>query len=415
MAVTPTITADQRCKDKVILFSDSTEAYDSSLNTTGYGSPNETRGNITATSIEIKAPDGNYYKRVGYDSDLDLWNNHYLPSVKDKVLSIKAHEFVSYNREAKPVVITGYNAETATIYFEAGTIGNVRFEIKGGSLTAAGSVTSTTDNTAIFNIMEGVTSMAQLKTLLLTHSAIDNVIVTGSNYTLGDSIIEATDGSDYVSGSDGVVLDWLTSTTYSIGKYVYYNGILYKCLEAHTSGTFSTDLTANKWVKIASGTSISQLGSFTTGCYKLRYRLYKGSYDTGVSLTEAKVYCVHSADAGEYATYDSKKYYQGDIIRANSVASWTKSETSVRLSELVGEVEVYFMYWCNLSDNIKSIILKANDEQWDKSCDFVEALSMMETELSSVFVALEEDNTHCACDGILDVEKLVLNFINRCC
>ena len=414
MAVTPTINATQRCKDKVILLSDTTEIYDATINTTGYGSPNEARADITATTIEIKAPDGNCYRRVNYDSDLELYNTHYFPTTKGKEVAIKAHEFVSYNREAEPVVITGDNAETATIYSEPGTIGNVRLEIKGGSITAVGSVTSTTDNTAVFTIMEGVTTMAQLKTLLLTHDAIANVIVTGSNYTLGDSIIEATDGSDYVSGSTGVVLNWLTSTTYSIGKYVYYNGILYKCLEAHTSGTFSTDLTANKWVKIAAGTSISQLGSFTTGCYKIRYRLYKGSYNTGVSLTEAKVYCVHSADPGEYATYNSINYNMGDFFRANSTTAWT-SAASVRLAELAGEVTVYFMYWCNLSDNIKSIILKANDEQCDKSCDFVEALSMMETELSSVFVALEEDNTHCACDGILDVEKLVLNFINRCC
>jgi hypothetical protein len=75
MAVTPTISATQRCKDKSIIFKDTTEIYDAILNTTGYGSPNETRADITATSIEIKGPDGNYYKRVGYDSDLTLWNN----------------------------------------------------------------------------------------------------------------------------------------------------------------------------------------------------------------------------------------------------------------------------------------------------------------------------------------------------
>ncbi len=415
MAVTPTISATQRCKDKSIIFKDTTEIYDAILNTTGYGSPNETRADITATSIEIKGPDGNYYKRVGYDSDLTLWNNHYLPSVEDKEVVIKAHELVSYNREAKPVTITGYNSETAIIYFEAGTVGNVRLEIKGGSTTAAGSVSSTTDNTAIFTIMEGVTTMAQLKTLLLTHDAIDNVVITGSTYTLGDSIIEATDGSDYVSGSSGAILNWVTSTSYTIGKYVYYNGILYKCLVAHTSSNFSTDLENNKWVKVDGSTSISQLGTYTTGCYKLRYRIYKGSYDTGVSLTEAKVYCVHSADPDEYAIYDSINYFQGDFFRANSTSAWTKNGASVRLSELVGEVEVYFMYWCNVSENIKSIILKAEDEQCSKSCDFVESLSLMETELSSVFVALEEDNKDCACDGILEVEKLVLNFINRCC
>ena len=88
MAVTPTIDAAQRCKDKAILFKDTTDIYDSVLNITGYGSPNETRANITATSIEMKAPDGNYYKRVGNDTDLSLWNNHYFPTTKDKEVAI---------------------------------------------------------------------------------------------------------------------------------------------------------------------------------------------------------------------------------------------------------------------------------------------------------------------------------------
>lgn len=40
---------------------------------------------------------------------------------------------------------------------------------------------------------------------------------------------------------------WLTSTSYVIGELVVESGTNYYCIEAHTSGTFATDLAANKW------------------------------------------------------------------------------------------------------------------------------------------------------------------------
>ena len=41
---------------------------------------------------------------------------------------------------------------------------------------------------------------------------------------------------------------WITSTAYVKGDYVEESSTIYYCLEAHTSGTFATDLAANKWV-----------------------------------------------------------------------------------------------------------------------------------------------------------------------
>jgi len=49
---------------------------------------------------------------------------------------------------------------------------------------------------------------------------------------------------------------WLTATAYSAAApsadLVTYDGELYVCLVSHTSGTFSTDLAASKWLKIVS-------------------------------------------------------------------------------------------------------------------------------------------------------------------
>lgn len=41
--------------------------------------------------------------------------------------------------------------------------------------------------------------------------------------------------------------DWLTATAYSVNDAVWQDRILYRCLIAHTSGTFATDLAAVKW------------------------------------------------------------------------------------------------------------------------------------------------------------------------
>lgn len=43
-------------------------------------------------------------------------------------------------------------------------------------------------------------------------------------------------------------LSWATATAYAVGNVVMYSGALYKCLIAHTAGTFATDLAAGDWV-----------------------------------------------------------------------------------------------------------------------------------------------------------------------
>ena len=50
--------------------------------------------------------------------------------------------------------------------------------------------------------------------------------------------------------SSQAIVDWATSTAYIVGQYVQTGSILYKCIIAHTSGTFATDLLATKWVEM---------------------------------------------------------------------------------------------------------------------------------------------------------------------
>ena len=47
---------------------------------------------------------------------------------------------------------------------------------------------------------------------------------------------------------------WVTSTAYIPDNKVVYSGLIYRCLVAHTSGTFATDLAAGDWVALTYAT-----------------------------------------------------------------------------------------------------------------------------------------------------------------
>lgn len=44
--------------------------------------------------------------------------------------------------------------------------------------------------------------------------------------------------------------DWTTATAYALRDGVWKDNVLYRCIVAHTSGTFATDLTAEYWTEV---------------------------------------------------------------------------------------------------------------------------------------------------------------------
>lgn len=50
---------------------------------------------------------------------------------------------------------------------------------------------------------------------------------------------------------DGTVTAWVTATAYTVGQIRSNGGTNYYCKTAHTSGTFATDLAANKWYALS--------------------------------------------------------------------------------------------------------------------------------------------------------------------
>jgi len=71
------------------------------------------------------------------------------------------------------------------------------------------------------------------------------------NYTgaLDNEFIFNTAFTDVKCDGSGIAA-WVTSTAYNIGNCVASGGLFYRCLIAHTSGTFATDLTNGDWVQM---------------------------------------------------------------------------------------------------------------------------------------------------------------------
>ena len=95
-----------------------------------------------------------------------------------------------------------------------------------------------------------------------------NAIASPQN---GSCVYNTTNAAQYVysttsstwkvngGGGTGGISAWVTAKSYIIDDVVIESNKIYKCLIAHTSGTFSTDLAAVKW-QIVSGTTV-EIGS----------------------------------------------------------------------------------------------------------------------------------------------------------
>lgn len=90
--------------------------------------------------------------------------------------------------------------------------------------------------------LDGSTPNAMQADLDLNGNAILNVSNVDTNsFTLnGQTVTELSSVPEWRSS-------WLTGTSYAVNDLVRQAGNAYICLVAHTSGTFSTDLTALKW------------------------------------------------------------------------------------------------------------------------------------------------------------------------
>ena len=67
----------------------------------------------------------------------------------------------------------------------------------------------------------------------------------------GNRVTEAAweiQGNRLLTDAESEAPAWLTGRSYVVGNAVTQGGLVYRCLLAHTAGTFATDLAANRWV-----------------------------------------------------------------------------------------------------------------------------------------------------------------------
>lgn len=79
-------------------------------------------------------------------------------------------------------------------------------------------------------------------TIRVTYQSIlDGAVMVARFYCVGDS----SSGAFPAVGT--IPPTWVTATAYIVGDLIQYNSIYYRCIVAHTSGTWATDLTTLYW------------------------------------------------------------------------------------------------------------------------------------------------------------------------
>jgi hypothetical protein len=105
----------------------------------------------------------------------------------------------------------------------------------------------------------------------------------------------------------GTPIAWVTSTAYAVNDYRENSGLYYKCLIAHTSGTFSTDLAANKWVAIANPASIADWAEGAWSDYRGWPSAVTFNQDRlTFAGTTTEPYAVWMTETGNYYSYRRK-------------------------------------------------------------------------------------------------------------
>ena len=210
--------------------------------------PSAIAGNITLTAS------GSIFQTTHVGALWELRHRMAATSIKGSLTS---------NTSSATLSVEG--AYTATTHGTwTGTVTLERSYDSGTSWEAASPPTSSTaDNNLSFADTEGDTNVIYKFTMsdygsgtctynLALSNYYDTGVVKITGWTSG-TVVSAT----VLSTLGAAKSDWVTKTAYVVGDVVDIpgEGLYYRCLIAHTSGTFKDDLTAVKWVLISGATT----------------------------------------------------------------------------------------------------------------------------------------------------------------
>jgi hypothetical protein len=121
---------------------------------------------------------------------------------------------------------------------------------------------------------------------------------------------------------------WVTATSYAVGDLMLYNtatpvanyGRCYRCIAAHTSGTFATDLAASKWVLVP---VLDVLEDFVIDHVQGKHLLRNGQPEAGLALQETALGALE-----KIAVQEAQRNNRGGLLNYVSSAVAAVSATS---------------------------------------------------------------------------------------
>lgn len=122
--------------------------------------------------------------------------------------------------------------------------------------------------------------------------------------------------------------DWVTSTAYVLGDLVVQGGVNYACIVAHTSGTFATDLTNEKWQRCATSDEMVFTDDGMSVVYAEPSNLLKINFINDPNITFARESMLINSTAVKVILADSNnlkiKYtFQNDDLRTYFASALT--------------------------------------------------------------------------------------------
>ena len=133
-----------------------------------------------------------------------------------------------------------------------------------------------------------------------------------------------------------LVRAWLTDTVYTTDQYVWQDSLLYKCIVAHTSDVFATDLTAANWTLVSTIDAWVTLKAYVVG---------------NLVTTNALLYkCLIAHTSGTFSTDLAAGNWVLETVKPTNVFGFNYDlpALSLRLSEFIDSV-------VNLRRNRKNI------------------------------------------------------------
>jgi hypothetical protein len=115
---------------------------------------------------------------------------------------------------------------------------------------------------------------------------------------------------------------WLTATDYAVGENVIESSSLYRCLVAHTSGVFATDLAAVKWLLVTALPAGPQGVQGIQGIQGIQgVQGNTGATGAGYGGTSATSLLIANSVTKVFTTQAGLAYQVGNYVRASSAAN----------------------------------------------------------------------------------------------